>query len=175
MMQKKIQIPIIVLAIIAVIIIGIFLISCAYGALEDKRYDKELEKELSEIDFKIPDEYSKIRYNSYSYEEDNLSCKLYIISYGKYEENFEKWFKGTINVNLNDEVSEMQEVNIGDIKGYSIKVGEKYSDSHYYGFETTNHYYEFEFRSNKVDDNEDIGVSTCYNLEDKIISSIKLK
>ncbi len=174
-MKKTIKIPVMVLAIIGVLAILIILLSVIYGKLENIRYEKEYEEDYNEIEFKVPEKYENRNYYSYYYDEDGVRCTLYLNAYGRYEEDFEKWFKGNIQVSLNDEVGELQEIETNGNKGYLIKTKEKYYDKSYYGFVSTNHYYILEFSSNKVDDNEDIGVSTCYNLENEVIASIKLK
>jgi len=176
-MEKKRVIPTIIVVLAAIIVI-IVVVSIIYGFVEDKIYDAEEEKEFEEIEYVIPEGFEKGYSHSYNYYNEGLSCSVYIDAYEKYEEDFKKWFKGTIVVNLNDEVGEMKEISVNGGKGYTINTYEKYNDEHHYAFESTNYYYKLVFRTSKedqLDKNEDIGIGSCANFEDKIIESIKLK
>ena len=133
--------------------------------------------EFSEIKYQIPSELESDDELTLYYYGDDISCEADFYSSEKYDEEFETWFKGEIRVDLNDEVSEIKELTIGGKKAYFVEVKNEDEIAHYYGLESTNYYYLFNYNisDDLNQDREDKDTNVCYVSENKILDSIVLK
>ena len=148
---------------------------------------KENNKEyFKEISYTVPSEFELDDYHhsrNYSYYDTSLNCYIDIRAQEKLrEQSFEKWFKGDISFTLNDELSELEELEINGNKilGIQKRRGEDYSWSeveYYYGVESSNYYYMIEYRiiDYKNGDRTDTETSMCLSTLDTFLSSIKTK
>ena len=171
-MNKVLKIVFIVIGSIGVIITFILLLGFIGEKIEDKRYDREVMEEYSEIDFDVPSEFEKFgRYHSYSYYGDNESCRFSVLSSEKYNEDFENWFKSTILTDLNDEVGALTRNDLNGNETLFVEVKSNNSTEHHYGLRSLNYYYHIEYTINTLD-NEN---NKCIEFEDEILSSIKIK
>ncbi len=172
---------IIVIGIIIFLVVGPFIWPSYTRTHKEKNEDY-----FTEISYKVPktfeeDDYSNSKY--YSFYDTSLNCTIDIRADKKlHEESFEKWFKGEINFNLNDEVSELEQLDINGNKilGIQKKSGENYSWSEverYYGVESSNYYYIIDYRiiDYKNGDRTDTETSMCLSTLDTFLSSIKTK
>ena len=146
--------------------------------ISDLEYKKYHEKDFDEIEYVIPREFeSDEAYKTYHYYNDDIQCRADFYSFSKYNLDFKDWFKGTIVVSLDDEIGEIEELTIGGKKAYYVEVKTKYRVEHYYGIESTNHYYSFNYSiyDNLKQDREDLDSNVCYISENRIVDSIVLK
>ena len=176
-MKNKYKILIAIIIIIICIIITYFINS----KREDIEYERREENKYSEIEYSVPSELTKSEYDNHYYSYDNfdsrISCYLSIYPFEKkYHGSFEEWFKKSISITLNSEVSEVKKLTIDGKDALYVEVLDDGNNKHYYGVSSSNYYYQIEYRINdylmgdRVDDD-----NVCFTSEDKIISSIKIK
>ena len=178
MLKKKIEIPVYVLLIIGLIVLliplGIFMLI----KIEDAMYEKDIQKEYSEISIDVPKEFEKMgKYSFYSYSNDGVSCHIDIYPSEKYEKNFEKWFKSNVYNDLNDTVSDIKEESINGYKVLTTVVKSPSHTEYYYGFNGTNYYYNitYDIYDSSNGDRVDTDSNLCFTAKDAILSSVKLK
>lgn len=173
-MNNKLKITLIVLAPI-VIVVSIFLIMIIGEKTNDKKFEKEILEEYSDIDFEVPKEFEKSgRFHSYYYYKDGISCRFAVDSSEIYQEDFERWFKSRLIVNLNDEVGDLKEIEINGNKAFFVEVRSNDSVEHHYALRSSKYYYSIEYTISNYDKEEN-PEHICYVSEDKILSSIKIK
>ena len=167
-----------ILAVIIILGIVLVIVISTKNAVEDKKYDDMQKREFSEIEYIIPSEFeSDDNFIMSNYYEDDVYCGAYFYASSKYDTNLEEWFKQRVTVSLDDEVGEVKELTIGGKKAYSIEVKTKYKVEHYYGLESSNYYYMFNYYidDDLKQDRNDIDTNICYISENKILDSIVLK
>jgi hypothetical protein len=171
---------VLILVIVAIIIVVMFLIIKSVSFKEDAK-DTLV---FSEISYEVPKEFeldNSITHNRlYSYSEDSLYCYLTISSYEKeYYDDFEEWFKERIVFNLNDKVSDLEQLNVNgnNILHINRVRNKENSKNSYYGLSSKNYYYfiNYDITDYLNGDRENMDDNLCYNAIDEIISSIKLK
>ena len=180
MVNKKIgNIVAIVIALPFFFIFFLFINSFVSEVIDDIDSEFEDEDDYAEIVYIIPDEFEEEDYYGsyhYSYSGEEVSCSIYIDESNKWND-FEYWFKGRVNIDLNDKVTELTKTNINDNNVLTVTKISDYDKVFYYGFESTNHYYEFEYKiyDSSHGDNEEAKTSICYTALDKVLSSIEIK
>ena len=164
-----------------VLLFCLVIISCLmlYGC-DDK---EEPNEEFDEISYNMPEIFKKegnYHYSrNYNYKDDDVYCYIHLDSNerGYYNEDKNIWFKGRINVNLNDIVSEVSEVDLGNTSALyvDVKDHERNTIDYYYGFVSSNHYYLLNIDISSYDRELDIKNSACYKNLEELLYSIKLK
>ena len=173
-MKDKSKIVIIVLLPI-ITVLAIYIIIVIGEKINDKKFEKEILEEYSDIDFEVPKDFEKTgAFHSYYYYKDGISCRFAVDSSEIYQEDFEKWFKSRLIVNLNDEVGDLKEIEINGNKAFSVEVRSNDSVEHHYALRSSKYYYSIEYTISNYDKEEN-PEHLCYVSEDKILSSIKIK
>ena len=177
-MKKLKKIPLIAIVII-IVLTGVVVLSVVSMFLSDKmddeRYERELKKSFSEIEYTVPGEFINTYEYNYRYDEDDCSCSIYFNSSKKYDDLFEDWFKGQIYLDLSADVSEQEEIDVNGNKALHIDVKNKYSYRRYYGFESSNYYYIVEFNIYDSKHGDGTENSECYSSVETVLNSIKIK
>jgi len=178
-MKKKKAIMYILLAILG-LIVCIEIIFKILHKMQDNIDEKEKAKTFEEISYTIPKEFERDEeyYGKYyNYVGDSIYCGVFIYSYEKYYDDFLEWFKNQIHINLNDSVSEIEEIELNNKKVYSVEIKNENEIEYHYGIESSNYYYSIEYYiSDRLKgDRVDMDTNPCYVSKDKIISSIKIK
>ncbi len=175
--NKDIPILYIGLAVLGVIVL-VILIGFIYNRIEESNWKKELLKDYDEIEYSVPNEFEKLGdFHSYGYYSDDVTCRFSIVASDKYEEDTEKWFKSNIYSDLNSKVSSVEKKTINGKEVYYVQIKSHHSVEHHYGFISSNHYYDIEYKINDSLDGDRVNLDKflCYSSLDKVISSIKTK
>lgn len=169
--MKKIYI--IIFAVIVLVVISIFYFT--------KDNDYVVDSHLSDISFDIDDRFEANIYDSsgyYHYYSDDISCNFDVSYYDNYKYNSgNDYLRDMVMFSLNDEVSEIKEIELNGYKWYYMSVDSDGKKSYYYATIKSDKVYELEYdisdykRGDRTEDESNF----CYSEYDKIISSVKLK
>lgn len=177
-MDKNKKDTIKVITIIGVmILLGIILLSSLAKINEDNTYEREREREFSEIEFIVPKYFEKdeILYKDYSYKENSVYCDLSVINYDKrYYKSPDEILERFVSFTLADEVSGIQELDLS-VKGKQLIIKGEDETNYYYSIESSNYYYliNYEITDYKNGDREDATTNKCITSREKIINTIK--
>ena len=175
-MNNKLKIAFMIMGGLGISFLILVLIGYISNEIEYKRFEKELLEEYEDIEYVIPPEFSQNgSFQSYSFYEDSVFCRLEVNSSEIYEEDFEKWFKSSIITNLNKKVGELKEIEINGNKAFFIEVWSNDNPEHYYGIRSSKYYYNIEYSITNYGEEKLSSDHPCYLYEDKILSSIKIK
>ncbi|MBQ6494505.1 MAG: hypothetical protein IJI49_00725 [Bacilli bacterium] len=164
-----------VLIVIGIIILIIMLLY--YYVKDNYRYygDKDY---LIDISYDISDRFDASIYDSsryYHYYEDDISCNFDISYFSTFDiNNGEEYLRKRIMFTLNDEVSDIEEVDINNYKWYYMKVDSGDKISYYYATVKDDVGYELEYSiSDYMRGDSNSSNKVCYSEYDRVISSIK--
>ncbi len=166
---------------VIIALLGFFVFYFICQIVDSKKEKERMEIMFEEITYNVPSEFKYDDYyatKDYRYSDNEVYCNFTIRSSNKeYYDNLEKWFKERINFNLNDKVSELNEVDINGKTFLNINRENIHEKIYYYGVSSSNYNYFIEYiiSDYKNGDREDINDNLCYNSLDKIISSINVK
>ena len=169
--MKKVYIIIFVVIILVVIFIFCFI----------KDNVIESGNNLSDISFDIDNRFEANIYDSsgyYHYYSDDISCSFDVSYYGNYKYNSgNDYLRDMVMFSLNDEVSEIKEIELNGYKWYYMSVDSGDKKTYYYATIKNDKVYELEYdisdykRGDRTEDESNF----CYSEYDKVISSVKLK
>ncbi len=169
-------------SILIIIFIIMIFVMIAYISIRGSHVNIDYGNAYDEISYDVPKEFERDEdsyyIRDYTYNGDKIYCNINITGSEKgYYDNFNKWFKGNIFLNLNDEVGEVKEVDLNNTKAYYVEVKSNGTINYYYGVESSNHYYLIKFY--KYDylngDRTDTNENPCNTALDYVIPSIKIK
>lgn len=174
MKNKNIFIPIVIIVLVA-IVLGIFV----FVKKSENSFSKNLFTEISydvPLKFERDEEYAYSRY--YRYTDNFVHCSFSVnVDEKDYYNGFNNWFKGRIHFNLNDEISELKEITVNDIKMLYIEKKSRGSLDYYYGVESSKYFYLLTYSIDDYEngDRNDLDSNFCYNVKDNIIDSVNVR
>ena len=174
-----------IFAIIGTIIAFIVVVAIIGIEYESDNYEEEDRKLYEEIEYVVPQdllvsEYSNKKDHRYSYFEDDCYCSFNVeVSNKDYYDNIEEYLKKSIYISLDNEVSEVEEIEMNGEKFYSVVIKEKkgLTNEYYYTVESANYYYLLRYRLVDESNGDTAGIedSTCYTAKDQILKSVHTK
>ena len=136
---------------------------------------------LSDITFDIDDRFEASLYDGsgyYHYYSDDISCNFDFSYYSNYRYiTGDDYLRDMVKFSLNDEVSEIKEIELNGYKWYYMSVDSDGKKTYYYATIKNDKVYELEYdisdykRGDRTEDESNF----CYSEYDKVISSVKLK
>ena len=145
------------------------------------KYDRENEYVdfLENISYDVPKEFEKSKYGEYyHYYGNNVSCNFEVDDFSTYSySNGKEYLEDNVSVHLNDEVSDVKEVDLNGDLWYSFNRKSGGNISYYYAIVKNDkgYYIEYEMRDYYHGDYSNGENNFCKASYDKIISSVKLK
>lgn len=157
---------------VIIVLVGFF----RYYISEKNSSDKDY---LKNISYDVPKEFEKSKYGEYyHYYGNNVSCNFEVDDFSTYSySNGKEYLEDSVSVHLNDEVSDVKEVDLNGDLWYSFNRKSGGNSSYYYAIvkDDKGYYIEYEMRDYYHGDYSNGENNFCKASYDKIISSVKLK
>ena len=172
--MKRKQMPLIGILLIIVLcgVVALSVISIIGNKIDDDKYFQE---QFSEIEYKIPPEFTQTFDYNYSYNGDEISCSIFMNATPNSIDNFKYWFHNGIYANLNSEISELEEFTVSGKEALHLDVNAGYNIRSYYGFKSSNYYYMIEFNTYDFNYGDGTQDTVCANAQKYVIDSLKIK
>ena len=145
------------------------------------KYEKEnvYVDSLENISYDVPGEFEKSKYGEYyHYYGNKVSCDFKVDDFSTYSySNGKEYLEDNVSVHLNDEISDVKEVDLNGDLWYSFNRKSRGNISYYYAIvkEDKGYFIEYEIRDYYHGDYSNGENNFCKISFDKIISSVKLK
>ncbi len=134
---------------------------------------------LENISYDVPGEFEKSEYGEYyHYYGNNVSCNFEVNDFSIYSySNGKEYLEDSVSVHLNDEVSDIKEVDLNGDLWYSFSKKNDSGISYYYAIVKGDkgYYLEYEIRDSYHGDYSDNENNFCKASYGEVISSVKLK
>ena len=164
-----------ILFILVGVIIVFFVCSWIYKQSTDYYYDGN--EYLDNISYVISDKFEESEYSRgyYHYYDDGISCSFDINDYSTYSyKNGSDYLKDRITFTLNDEVSEISEVDLNGYKWYYMSVSKRGNINYYYATVKNDRGYILNYEINDYSYGDSLsGDKFCDTEYDKVISSVR--
>ena len=175
--RKIDKITLVIIITFSIILIFILIPIVTKNIIDKNNFSDDEEVITEKLEYKIPKQFKKSEYGDYyKYDTNDINCSFEIENRNKLfsYKTLEEYLKDNIMVYLSNEVSDIKEIEINNIKLLYIVVKTKYSEEHYYGLEGTENYYmlKYTITDSKKGDRNDINTNLCYISKDKILNSI---